>query len=197
MRRGMTEDQEKLVIDNLNLVPFVMRKYYGSSARLLSEDELVSAGNVGLVRAAQAFDPSRGVAFSTLAVPYIRSEIYRYVRANRSLMHIPVSALKKMSLEEMEKCSVASIDALDIQEKSQIRVMEDRSQNVEDHAILLVDIERALGRMKPNKQKIIRDYIGGKTMREIAEQQGCTWPRIQFIVSEFRKNMNGYGGKKK
>ena len=197
MRRGMTEDQEKLVIDNMNLVPFVMNKYYGNSARLLGDEELVSAGNVGLVRAAQSFDPSRGVAFATLAVPYIRSEIYFFVRANRSLMHIPVSALKKMSLEEMEKCSVASIDAFDIQDKSHINEMKDMSQNVEDYAILLVDIERAIGKMKPNKQRIIRDYIGGKTMREIAEQEGCTLSWIHAIVSEFRKIMKGYGGKKK
>ncbi len=69
-----------LAKENLGLVRAAMRRFSG-----VDEQELYQAGCLGLVEAIRRFDVTRGVAFSTYAVPYILGEMRRYVRDNRSV----------------------------------------------------------------------------------------------------------------
>lgn len=82
-------DAEALVREHLGLVHHVARRLATSLAGELDVDELVSAGSVGLLQAATAFDPSRGLSFSTFAVPRIRGaildELRRQDHASRSV----------------------------------------------------------------------------------------------------------------
>ena len=84
----MTADQNRLVTDNLGLVHACARRYTG---RGVEYDDLYQSGCEGLVKAAANFDSSRGVRFSTYAVPAILGEIRRLfrdggsVRVSRSL----------------------------------------------------------------------------------------------------------------
>lgn len=68
---------ETLAESNLGLVHTCARRFAGRGA---DYDDLFQAGCVGLVKAAAAFDPSRGFAFSTYAVPVILGEIRRLFR---------------------------------------------------------------------------------------------------------------------
>lgn len=68
---------ETLAESNLGLVHTCARRFAGRGA---DYDDLFQAGCVGLVKAAAAFDPSRGYAFSTYAVPVILGEIRRLFR---------------------------------------------------------------------------------------------------------------------
>jgi RNA polymerase sigma-B factor len=54
-----------------------------------SFEELVQIGSLGLIRAIERFDPGRGHAFSSFAVPYIRGEIQHYLRDRSTSMRIP------------------------------------------------------------------------------------------------------------
>jgi len=74
-----------LVENNLRLVHSVARKYRG----LEQYDDLIGAGNEGLVKAALRYDPASGNRFSTYAVPVIRSEIWRHLRDRSSTIRIP------------------------------------------------------------------------------------------------------------
>ena len=65
------------VEEHLGLVHAFARRFLG---RGVDYDDLYSAGCVGLVKAAQSFDPARGFAFSTYAVPVILGEIKRLFR---------------------------------------------------------------------------------------------------------------------
>ncbi len=69
--------RERLINENLGLVHACANKFRG---RGLEYDDMFQAGCVGLVKAADAFDPSRGFAFSTYAVPVILGEIKRMFR---------------------------------------------------------------------------------------------------------------------
>lgn len=63
--------------DNLGLVHLCANRFRG---RGIEYDDLYGAGCIGLVKAARAFDESRGVKFSTYAVPVILGEIKRLFR---------------------------------------------------------------------------------------------------------------------
>ncbi|MEO0947334.1 MAG: RNA polymerase sigma factor SigF [Cyanobacteria bacterium J06641_5] len=54
-----------------------------------SFDDLVQVGSIGLIRAIERFEPSRGNAFSSFAIPYIRGEIQHYLRDKSSTVRIP------------------------------------------------------------------------------------------------------------
>ena len=71
------KDRNAFVEDNMGLVYLCARKLQGRGAEF---DDLVQAGCVGLIKAADAFDPGRGLAFSTYAVPVILGEIKRLFR---------------------------------------------------------------------------------------------------------------------
>lgn len=85
-------DRDALLRDNLSLVHHVARKL----ARVLADDadvdELVSAGTMGLMSAAESFDAGRGLAFSTFAVPRIRGAILDELRRQD---HVPRSVRRK------------------------------------------------------------------------------------------------------
>lgn len=71
------ENREKLIEENLGLVHACANKFRGRGTEY---DDLFQAGCVGLIKAADGFDPTRGFAFSTYAVPVILGEIKRIFR---------------------------------------------------------------------------------------------------------------------
>lgn len=89
--------RENLISENLGLVHACANKFRGRGAEY---DDLFQAGCVGLVKAADNFDASRGFAFSTYAVPVILGEIRRIfrdggaVKIGRSLKERARNAMK-------------------------------------------------------------------------------------------------------
>lgn len=63
-------------------------------------EELVQAGNMGLRKAAQKFDHTRGFKFISYAVRYIRSYIHTYLHDTPSLIRIPQSTQAKIKAVE-------------------------------------------------------------------------------------------------
>ncbi|MBQ6020589.1 MAG: sigma-70 family RNA polymerase sigma factor [Clostridia bacterium] len=72
-----TDDLGRLVSENIGLVHACAQRFLG---RGVEYEDLAGAGSVGLVKAARGFDPSRGFAFSTYAVPVILGEIRQLFR---------------------------------------------------------------------------------------------------------------------
>ncbi|MEC4983576.1 MAG: RNA polymerase sigma factor SigF [Oscillatoria sp. PMC 1068.18] len=54
-----------------------------------SYEDLVQVGSIGLLRAIERFDLSKGSAFSSFAIPYVRGEIQHYLRDKSSSLRIP------------------------------------------------------------------------------------------------------------
>ena len=74
--------RDAFIEQNLGLVHACAGRFRG---RGIEYDDLYSAGCMGLVKACDNFDESRGVCFSTYAVPMIIGEIRRYMRDNNSI----------------------------------------------------------------------------------------------------------------
>jgi RNA polymerase sigma factor for flagellar operon FliA len=89
---GDVAARNALLTENLSLVHHVARQLSRSLAAEADFDELVSAGTLGLMSALEAFDTSRGLAFSTFAVPRIRGSILDELRRQD---HVPRSIRRK------------------------------------------------------------------------------------------------------
>lgn len=84
-----------LVEANLRLVMFVVRRYRGQTMMPLAD--LVQEGNLGLIRAAEKFDPRRGVRFATFAIHWIRQGITRSLSNHSRTVRISVDSIEKLS----------------------------------------------------------------------------------------------------
>lgn len=89
---GDADARDALLRENLSLVHHVARQLARGLATDADVDELVSAGTMGLMSALEAFDTSRGLAFSTFAVPRIRGAILDELRRQD---HVPRSVRRK------------------------------------------------------------------------------------------------------
>ena len=88
-RDGCARSRRVLAERNLRLVVSVAKRYRGLG---LPFEDLIQEGNVGLMRAVERFDPSRGFRFSTYATWWIRQAIGRAVADKGRAIRIPVHA---------------------------------------------------------------------------------------------------------
>lgn len=84
---GDVAAQERLVRSHLRLVVTLARQYAGYG---LPVADLVSEGNIGLIRAAQLYDPKFGTKFSTYAAVWIKQRIHRCITMQARSVRIPV-----------------------------------------------------------------------------------------------------------
>ncbi len=77
MKNGDVSARNKLIEHNLRLVAHVVKKYYMSASE---QDDLVSIGTIGLIKAVDTFDAEKGVRLSSYAARCIENEILMFFR---------------------------------------------------------------------------------------------------------------------
>jgi RNA polymerase primary sigma factor len=97
IRHGDTVALEKLVVANLRFVVSVAKQYQNQG---LSFPDLINQGNLGLVKAAQKFDETRGFKFISYAVWWIRQSIMEAISEHTRIVRLPlnrISSINKIS----------------------------------------------------------------------------------------------------
>ncbi len=89
------EARKKLIQSNLRLVVSIAKKYTGQGVLFM---DLVQEGSLGLIKAANRFDYSKGFKFSTYATWWIRQTIARAVANNSKVIRVPVHMIDKIRL---------------------------------------------------------------------------------------------------
>ena len=93
--------REELIKRFLPLARKLAHRYQGAHE---AHDDLLQVASLGLVQAIDRFDPDRGTAFSTFAVPTILGELKRYFRDVRWSVHVPRPARERaLAVENAEQ----------------------------------------------------------------------------------------------
>ncbi len=169
----MTE-QDKLITDNLGYVITLARQY---KSDILSTDDLVSEGVIGMMKAAQKYDASRGKPFVTFAAPYIREAIEK--------------AIGKLDNDIDLRSTDESLPIGSRNNYTLLNVLEDKgSPRADASAELTLSDEMVAGvsRLDERQQAVISRYYGidceRQTMAEIGEALGLKRERVRQIRNQ-------------
>lgn len=83
MSQGDEEARELLIEHNLRLVVHIIKKYYAATC---DQDDLISIGTIGLIKAINSYRPEKGVRLATYAARCIENEILMYFRSQKKTM---------------------------------------------------------------------------------------------------------------
>jgi len=178
MTGTQTSRRYDLPEEHLGLVRKVVRRFAGRA----DVEDLFQVGCVGLVKASQRFDPGRGVAFSTYAVPLIIGEIRRYLRDNR-IIRVARSAQglvtqarilsAKLAAEEGHEPSLARVaELLGVEAADLLFAMEGLNQpaSLDEPALPGQDLPDTIGDRVAAPKDAIDQWTENQALREACQQ---------------------------
>ena len=168
----MTKEQDKLVTANMGYVVTLARQY---KSDILSTDDLVSEGAIGLMKAAEKYDTSKGKPFVTFAAPYIRRAIEK--------------AIGRLATDIDTRSTDESLPIGSRNNYTLLNVLEDKNALQADatveEATLTDDLLKCMNVLNEREQRIINLYYGNgyerQTMAEIAETMELKRERVRQV----------------
>lgn len=103
IKSGDREARSKLIRSNLRLVVKIAHDFKGLGLPLL---DLISEGNIGLMRAVEKFDPARGAKLSSYAAWWIKQSMRRALSNQSRIIRIPVQSASKISKIQTAKAKL-------------------------------------------------------------------------------------------
>lgn len=93
--KKLTEEQKKMVEENMNLVYFVIHKYYKFNFPFVEKDELIQEGMYALVKCIPYYQEEKG-KISTFVVKCVKKHIsYYLLNRNNNIKTIPIETIEK------------------------------------------------------------------------------------------------------
>ena len=216
IRLGEQWALEKLTKSNLRFVVSVAKQYQNQG---LSLPDLINEGNLGLIKAAQRFDETRGFKFISYAVWWIRQSILQALAEQSRIVRLPlnrIGAINKINktfskLEQeyerepshSEIAFLLEISEDDVQDSMKntgrhvsmdapLANSDDNAENM--YESLRREIERALHTLTPREAEVIRYNFGlngeyAMTLEEIAEKFELTRERVRQIREKAVKRL--------
>jgi RNA polymerase sigma factor (sigma-70 family) len=94
IKRAGIAAKQKIIASNLRLVIFIARKFSGRGVDI---EDLISEGIIGLNRAVEKFDPSKGFRFSTYSCWWIRQSMNKAIANSSRTIRIPLHVTEKLN----------------------------------------------------------------------------------------------------
>lgn len=176
----------KLVEANLRFVVTIARQYKGQG---LSMEDLVSEGNLGLMKAAGRFDATKGVRFVNYAVVHVRQAIEKAIEQQTGLYKVPKDVKDEITARQLSMPLSVDAPLGHRANLSLLSVLVNRDAPLADeriHSEAIEDaVEFALGSLDARESRVVNAFYGigqeHETMAEIAEDMDLKRERVRQI----------------
>ena len=167
--------ENELVEKNMGLVYYIARSFQKSTTGGIEYDDLVQEGMVGLVKAARAFDESKGILFSTYAWNCIKRRILLYIKRQRK---------HKRDISINQDIWGTDGDGAPMEEI--LGYSQKEYENVWKRDLL----ERCIRSLNQSQREIVLLYYGkGLKQKEIAKQLGISQCQVCRIIKRCLEKM--------
>jgi RNA polymerase primary sigma factor len=179
LKEGDSEALNQMIQSNLKLVVFYAKQYYNEVKKdnIIEYDDLISEGNIGLIKACHKYDPEQNVKFSYFAGYWIKSAIGDYITKNRNLIRHP-------QYPKGETCFVNGAINETVISNGQTETIEVSIESEEDYQKQV--ISKLLGRLTEVERFVIESYYEinreKATTHKIANQLNLTNSRVSQIM---------------
>ena len=183
-RAGDTAAREKLILHNLRLVSHIVKKYYSTAK---NQEDLVSIGSIGLIKAVDSFKVETGVKFATYAAKCIQNEILMFFRSQKKLS-AEVSIHETIDVDR-DGNPLTYMDVI----ASEENMVEDTDRCIQHTAI-----RRLVGAVLDEREReviTLRYGLSGKdplTQREVAERLGISRSYVSRIEKAALERLREY-----
>ena len=165
IKKGDRKALEKLTKANLRFVVSVAKQYQNQG---LSLPDLINEGNLGLIKAAEKFDETRGVKFISYAVWWIRQSILQAIAEQSRIVRLPLNQvgsvnkinriLNKFEQEHERRPNVDEIaDQIDLPEDKIVEAMRVNGKHVSVDAPITDGADSSLLDVLPNTDSPMAD----------------------------------------
>lgn len=186
IRKGDRKALEKLTKANLRFVVSVAKQYQNQG---LSLPDLINEGNVGLIKAAEKFDETRGFKFISYAVWWIRQSILQAIAEQSRIVRLPLNqvgsvnkinrALNKFEQENERHPSIEEIaDRIDLPEEKIIDAMKINGKHISVDAPFAEGEDNSLSDIMPNTESPTADE------RLVSESLRDEISRVLLLLNE-------------
>ncbi len=179
IRQGDQRALDKLVKANLRFVVSVSKQYQNQG---LSLPDLINEGNMGLIKAAQRFDETRGFKFISYAVWWIRQSILQALAEQSRIVRLPLNKIG--AINKINK-TYAKLE----QQLEREPIAEEISEIIEISPADIRDIMRNQGRHMSMDAPLGNMEDGG-SMYELLENKHEAAPDNDLIIESLRSEIN-------
>lgn len=175
----LTNDQRKLVEDNINLARFMTYKWMGKGVHDLGYDEIFSLFSFALCKAGATFSPERGVKFSSYAITCMENEMKMAFRRSKP---IKLAEINTFMIEDGDGNSVDIFEM--IPNKDHLKY---------DEIVNLMFLREALKILAPRDiQILIWRYCNEETQAIIAKKLKITRAYVSRIETNIVKKIKAW-----
>ena len=185
IREGDAEARNKLIEANLRLVVHFAKRYQRMSAHLSLLD-LIQEGNLGLIKAVERFDSSKGCRFSTYATWWILNCIFRSIAEKERAIGLPagrISMLRKLHDAEKEYFDAYGHDATEEELAEELGVTEQEIIRLRQEDAVVISLDISVG---PDRGTPLIDILVDSDVDVETEACGVVFKQYLFDVMEKR-----------
>lgn len=177
---GDIDAQNEILTANLRFVFNVAGRYKGNGAPL---SDLISEGNLGLIKAIQKFDPDKDVKFISYAVWWIRNSMQEFIKKRQATLNFEKEEDSLNTVIPENKFVDAEDDY--IVKRDVILSNEEDEENMERQRSQRKIVEKLLSKLSERERFIVEQYYGingdEKNLEEIGIVLGITKERVRQL----------------